>query len=637
MKLTQELVVTIVFLGGSWVTLSVVAVAFPPATSSIRAAISANTKTKHVKTVASHSVSAETLPAEDVLPTEDTTTFLQDEKPNVVQVVTSDAKKDELFILGEDETVSDKVIEDNPNAKMVVIGADESTAKTKVDKFNLAAKNVAVRVALAKQAATRQAEADFRKLQEWRENGSHFALEVKARRFEYSVHDVLKDKLEDVANMPELSPANARIKMDPSIPNNTNSTPNQFTMLKDKLISWRDDTLRFASDFSAKQQLHHLVCYLEGKQDNTVVAPVPQASAPTPAVKSAAAPKDNKADIKTPDLRPANAKLTLDIPKIDGKLSLDTSTHRYLLQDKAVLNASLTAMNDHAAQLPLSTAVVYQPAAEPVKAIVAAQPVKTIEAPHVTVKTAEVNSAKAADYAHTIPVLPLVVTAIADAHTSYSPVSLGAIKTAEAKTEKPLDINKVHAATTKVLQQPVKVAVTKTKAAAKALAQLPVVKTPSQAHLKQLAAAEAKHNKVTARENAIASLERQLSNEPAVIVVPAKPAQQKVAALGKPQHQQQIARTQYQQQAARAQQPVTDNDDNDSQEMRAQQMARRAPAERDPFEEYFEQQEQKSREIEADRSTTNIAAMDQVPTDEEARDISGDMRRPEEYSRLMEE
>ncbi len=39
MKLTQELIVTIVFLIGSWVVLSVVAVAFPPSASSIRQAL----------------------------------------------------------------------------------------------------------------------------------------------------------------------------------------------------------------------------------------------------------------------------------------------------------------------------------------------------------------------------------------------------------------------------------------------------------------------------------------------------------------------------------------------------------------------------------------------------------------------
>ncbi len=676
MKLTQELVVTIVFLGGSWVTLSVVAVAFPPATSSIRAAISAGSNTKHVKVTSPLLASNAPVPAEDVLPTEDTTTFLQDEKPNVVQVVTTDTNKDELFILGENDTVPEKLIEDNPNAKMIVVGADETTAKSKLDKFNLAAKNVAIRVALAKQAATRQAQADFAKLRDWRENGSHFALEVKARRFEYNVHDVLKDKLEEVAEMPELIPATANMTPMPVMQNDTSSTtPNQMTMLEDKLSAWRDDALTFATQFSAKEQLHQVIGLLESKPAKTESVPAPQASVPNPNVNSAVTPNAGKADIQSLDLRPLNEKLTLDtkakpftlhgpqplnagliamtaqqdspavaaakpatvatiakpapyvmpsfyMPSIDDHFTIDTSVHRYSMQDKAPLNATLAAMNDHATDLPLATAIVYQPAVASVTAMVARQPAKTVVV-EASVKTSMTTPPAAA--------LPQAIVALAQAASSYSPVPTEVIKTdevkkvelktAEVKADKPLDLNRVHAATSKVLQSTVKVAA-KDKSSARAAAQLAAAKA---LHLKQLAAADAKHKKAIARENAIASLERQLSAEPAVIVVPAKPAQQRVASVERTHAQP--ARPQYQQTGPRAEQPVA----------REQQVARRQVVERDPFEEYFEQQEQKNHEMEADRQTTNVASMDMAPSDEEARDISGDMRRPEEYSRLMEE
>lgn len=688
MKLTQELVVTIVFLGGSWVTLSVVAVAFPPTTSSIRAAISANTQTSHIKVASPLAQSTAQVPAEDVLPTEDTTTFLQDEKPDVVQVVASDAKKDELFILGENDAVPEKLIEDNPDAKMVVMGADEAIAKSKLDKFNVAAKNVAIRVALAKQAATRQAQADFAKLRDWRENGSHFALEVKAKRFEYSLHDVLQDKLEEVADMPELHPTSAPMNALP-VMQNSNPAPNQFSMLQDKLISWRDNALRFASDFSAKEELHQVIGSLDSKSNKMPSVSAPQAAAPQPAINSAAAPKEGKAEIKSLDVRPLNEKLTLEfkakpfsfnvlqplnselmamiteqqaqssaqhpvaakpvqvatiakpvpvavpsfeMPTIDTKAALDTSAHRYSFQNKSTLTPALIAMTQHETDLPLSSAVVYQPAVESVKAIVATQPAKAVAV------TASVNTVVNAE---PVTVLPPAILAMTEPKTSYSPVPADTltpadVKLVEIKANKPLDINKVHAATTKVLQQSaVKALATRDKSATKTAAQLAAAKA---LHLKQLAMADAKHKKAVARENAIASLERQLSSEPAVIVVPAKPAQQRRMASVEKSHAE-VRRPQYQSQAAprsvEQAQPMAHNEE--TQQTRAQQMARRQSVEKDPFEEYFEQQEQKNREINADRQTTNVASMDLPPSDEEARDIAGDMHQPEEYSRLMEE
>lgn len=699
MKLTQELVVTIVFLGGSWVTLSVVAVAFPPATSSIRAAIS-NTQVKHIKVASPLMASSASLPAEDVLPTEDTTTFLQDEKHDVVQVVATDTKKDELFILAENDAVPEKLIEDHPDAKMIVVGADETTAKSKLDKFNLTAKNVAIRVALAKQAATRQAQADFAKLRDWCENGSHFALEVKDRRFEFSVHDVLKGKLEEVADMPELNSVNAQMKALPATQYDHSNTAqsSQVSMLQNKLMTWRDNSLRFASTFSVKEELHQMISYLEGNGDKPQSAPATQSQ---PTINSAAVPKEDKAGIRSPDLRPLNEKLTLEfkakpfefigpqplnpvltamtagqheqpaaavkaasvtvaakpaaaaavakpapvavtvkpapvamtsfeLPTIDNRLSLDTSAHHYTLQDRAVLSAALTAMNDHEADLPLASAVVYKPAVEPIKAIIATQSAKTV------IVNASVNAVVNPKPAASVPVqsLPQAIVAMTETKISYSPVPADMLKTAEVKTDKQLDINKVHAATTKVLQQSAKVAVKKEKSAAQIAVQVAAAKA---LHLKQLAAADAKHRKAVARENAIASLERQLANEPAVIVVPAKPAHRQRIASAESSHQQ-TARPQHQPQPAPRvvqQQPIARNEE--SQQMLTETMARRQPVEKDPFEEYFEQQEQNNREMSADRQTTNVASMDQAPSDEEARDISGDMHRPEEYSRLMEE
>lgn len=558
MKLTQELLVTIVFLGGSWVTMSVVAVAVPLPTSPA-------TKTQ--------------------------TTHTSDDKHDVVQVVTGDLKQDELFILGENDVVPEKIIEENPNAKMIVAGADETSANAKIEQFNVTAKAVAMRLALQKELAAKQEAADYHELQHFRDNGSRFAIEVKTKPFAIAVN---------VAEVPPVLGTYAHLDLTRDGIEVYRQSVNQTLMLHEKLIALRHHAVHFASEFNSAKQIYQLVCLLAEKM---------QKPATSPAKNKVSVSTENKAEIRSQDLRPLNEKLTLAIkPKRFALLSVDLGR----------INALPS--------LPFQT----------VNAVAGSQPAKTIEPQVINIKVALDASHRMESRVPGVEVSQMM-TALLNAHAAAP-----SQPSVSASAGQAMIIRKVVAATEAVLLQAVnqsqparKITETlRTMQTAQASEVKRVVisqtaKVTQQVRMKQLAAVKVKHErnhvKAMVHERAISALERELSSEP-VIIVPDKSEQRQAmnetVPPSKPMVNQQQAR------------PAETMNPRNTFAIEDRQVAERSTAEVDPFEDYYEQQ--KKHQVQSGYAS-NVAAMDDAPSETEARDVATDLHNPREFSRLMEE
>jgi hypothetical protein len=340
MKLTQELIVTIVFLIGSWVVLSVAAVAFPPSASSIRDALNKHASARPSEPVISQEALAE--PAE---------TFYQEEKLPVVQVVSGDPEQNEIFILSENESIPEKMLEEHPEAKLAVLGGDEETINKHIEKFNIAAKNVAIKVALAKEALIRQADAENHKLQEWKEWSERkgFALDVTAKKFELplqKLHDALKQlAVQPEAVLPNIgleSPADD-VKAHAKLNTRKNNKVEEA-----QLSGWNQLQVEAAMKFIADDKARYSVCKRATDEKKTQsrrtvnVAFEKAAKVSVPVATVAAAPVAKSVINEEPRLEALNEKFALTIKS--------KSYHLTGLQELSAPLAALAVEQVHAVE-----------------------------------------------------------------------------------------------------------------------------------------------------------------------------------------------------------------------------------------------------------------------------------------------
>lgn len=312
MKLAQELIVAGVFLLGSWVALSVVASAFPPSSSSVRKALTSHVAPKRIEPTVVASNPEPTVPP--------VMTYLQDEKQPVVQVVSGDLAKNELYIFGENESVPEQVIENHPDATIAVLGGDETEISQKIEKFNIASKNVAIRVALAREAVLRQAEADNKKLQEWNEQKKNFAVEVKSKSFELPVPQVLNNTLKKMAVQPGVvlpdtgldSPIDDNKQRADAGKPQKNKAAMSFTKAKDvdmSMTQWQNKQLQAALKLVAENKKDVLLC----KQEVSFVAIKPQQHAANKKVESTLKHAAAKISKPLPTLKPLDENFALNL------------------------------------------------------------------------------------------------------------------------------------------------------------------------------------------------------------------------------------------------------------------------------------------------------------------------------------
>ncbi len=180
-----------------------------------------------------------------------------------MQVVSGDPQKNEIFILAENDVVPEKMIEENPEAKLAVLGGDEEAANRQIEKFNIAAKNVAIKVALAKETLIRQAEADNRKLQEWKEwtERKGFTIEIQAKKFELPI-EKLNHNLKQIAEQPDVVLPNTGLEspVDDAKAHAKLKVKSQPVKEEAQMSAWNQVQMESALKFAAADKIKYSVC-----------------------------------------------------------------------------------------------------------------------------------------------------------------------------------------------------------------------------------------------------------------------------------------------------------------------------------------------------------------------------------------
>jgi hypothetical protein len=99
-----------------------------------------------------------------------------EEQGQAVQIVTGDLSQNELYIFAEEAYVPEKVIVENPDAQIAVLGGSEQKAALKVKEFQKTVAVVHEKIAKVKAVATIQAQSDDQKIQAWNGKKIKFSL-----------------------------------------------------------------------------------------------------------------------------------------------------------------------------------------------------------------------------------------------------------------------------------------------------------------------------------------------------------------------------------------------------------------------------------------------------------------------------
>jgi hypothetical protein len=99
-----------------------------------------------------------------------------EEQGQAVQIVTGNLSQNELYIFAEEEYVPEKVIAENPDAQIAVLGGNEQKAAQKMKEFQKTVAVVHKKIAKVKAVAAIQAQADDQEIQAWNDKKNNFSL-----------------------------------------------------------------------------------------------------------------------------------------------------------------------------------------------------------------------------------------------------------------------------------------------------------------------------------------------------------------------------------------------------------------------------------------------------------------------------